>query len=244
MSKSLLIDEGGSIRWITVLVLSLFLTGCDSEFDKCMNTELPRAETIAGLEAEREVGRQLVSLRSLSQAADAVYEGMKVWGEENPRPSGYPEYPEYKCSGLGFGSASKECSSAYNKLVEEYKATEESWEATPEAVAWVNLQDEESQRLRRANGLPDDEEEYSELEGKLLEQTHAVLEPRSPIYQCLQDYKCDQNFFHSNSEREKMDLTEEAFKEAILNNANTISELVENSKELATLTCNNNGFYE
>ena len=35
-----------------------------------------------------------------------------------------------------------------------------------------------------------------------------------------------------------------ALKEAILNNANTISKLVENSKELATVTCNNNGFYE
>jgi hypothetical protein len=41
-----------------------------------------------------------------------------------------------------------------------------------------------------------------------------------------------------------MDLREEVFKEAILNNANTISKLVENSKELATVTCNNNGFYE
>ena len=252
MSKSLLIDGGGSIRWITVLVLSLFLIGCDSEFDKCMNTELPRAETLAGLEAEREVGRQLVSMRSLFQATDAVYEGMNVWGEENSRPSGYPEYPKYpkyECSGLGIGSEWEECYSAHNQLVEdyeklkeEYEAALETWRATPEAVAWVNLQDEESQRLSRENGLPDVDtfEEYSELEGKLLEQMDTVLEPRSPVYQCYLDHECDEY----GDENEYAEVVEVTFKEAILNNANTISKLVENSKELATVTCNNNGFYE
>ena len=243
MSKSILIDGGGSIRWITVLVLSLFLIGCDSEFDKCMNTELPRAETLAGLEAEREVGRQLVSMRSLWQAADAVYEGMNVWAEENSRPSGYPEYPKYECSGLGTGSEWEECYSAHDKLVEEYKTATETWEATPEGAAWVNLVDEAVQRLSRANGLPDVDtlEEYEELQAKMFEQMETLLKPRSSIYQCLIDYKCDQT---SSEENEAMDVTEEAFKEAILNNANTISKLVENSKELATVTCNNNGFYE
>ena len=103
--------------------------------------------------------------------------------------------------------------------------------------------DEAVQRLSRANGLPDVDtlEEYEELQAKMFEQMETLLKPRSSIYQCLIDYKCDQT---SSEENEAMDVTEEAFKEAILNNANTISKLVENSKELATVTCNNNGFYE
>jgi len=173
-----------------------------------MNTELPRAETLSGLEAEREAGRQLVSMRILFQAADAVYEGLKVWLEENPEPS------------------------------------KENWEATPEGVAWVNLLDEESKRLRRANGFPDDDEENLKSNEKMLEQMNTVLEPRSSIYQCLNDYKCDQTNSDENELAPEMVLMREAFKEAILNNANTIAELVENSKELATVTCNNNGFYE
>ena len=50
----------------------LLLVGCESGLDKCMNTELPRAEKIAGLPAEREAGLQLLPIRKLL-VVDAEY---------------------------------------------------------------------------------------------------------------------------------------------------------------------------
>ena len=79
----------------------------------------------------------------------------------------------------------------------------------------------------------DDLEEETEKLDKL-------VKPRSEIWQCYEDFGCDDytkkdNFF---------EVVMEAIGEAMLTNASTITELQSMSKELATVTCNNNGFYE
>ena len=253
------IDEGGYMRTITLLALVLFLIGCESEFDKCMKTELPRAETLIGIESEREVGRQLVSMKEYTQAEAAIQPGLDAWIEENPYPSGgpeYPSYPNYECrldeqKSLDERFAEfSECTSAhdkkqeeYEKLVEEYEAADAIFEATPAVVTWRNLQPKEYERLLRAYGYPFDSLEELELEPWWTDDFYeTVLKPRSEIYQCLNDTSCDE--YNYGDDDYYLEILNDSLSEAIVNNAIAITELLESSKQLATVTCNNNGLYE
>ena len=68
-----------------------------------------------------------------------------------------------------------------------------------------------------------------------------ILEPWSTIYECYEDSDCeDRESLSINT----YDTLERSFDEAILNRAAALSRLLETTKELATVTCNNNGFYE
>jgi len=219
---------------------TLFLLGCQSEFDRCMDTELPRAESLAGIEAERAAGRQLVSMREQNGKFDNVDNAMTEWHQKNPE-SHTLKYPKYKCSDTS-GTAFKDCSDTHDKLVEQYKADVEVWMATPEGKSWVALRDEEYKRLGHENGLAiTDQASYEVLVDEVWNAFDTILKPRSPIYQCLNDYKCDE---YEWSDENVLDSLKKSFDEAILNNASEISALVVTTKELATVTCNNNGFYE
>ena len=212
----------------------LLLAGCASEFDKCMNTELPRAEKISGLNAEREAGLQLMSLRETLEKWGLAAKAVAAWEKTNPPPLDIPEYPDYKCSELT-GDAWSDCRSAHDKLKEEFEAAEAIWEASPEVIRWKERLEEAALRLYREQGLPlfnMEELPYSEI----MEKFDTFVAPRSEIWQCRVDPDCDDN------RDENIDM--KAIDEAMLTNASTISEMAEATKELATVTCNNNGFYE
>jgi hypothetical protein len=255
------------MRATIVLVLTFFLISCESDFDKCINTELPRAETLVGLEAEREAGRQLVLMREVKQKLDVVEEEMEIWIKKNPYPSaGLPEYParesllpelsDYNCSDDMGHDGFMECSNSYLQEMREYtKATDEldaahdaaveiynqkreEWSATPAVVAYVDSREKERLRLGRATGLPvSNSEEMDDLYEDFSMQTETLVMPRSLIFQCWYESECE-------GEGEYNEMFEQALAEATLTNATTISVLAEQSKELATVTCNNNGFYE
>ena len=236
------------MRTTIVLVLSFIFVGCESDFDKCLNTELPRAEEILELEGGREVGRQLTSLSDLTQKYDAFDAGINVWVEKNPEPSGRPTffiyYPQQKCSeqfDLDSGFDFMECYDQHEKRVEEWTKIRdqndqksEEWNALPEVIAWTELREAADLRLARANGLQiENADELFSLHEQIWKQMESLVKPRSSIWQqCFDGGDCYDVGFGI------------AIAEATLNNANMISELKETSKELATLTCNNNGFYE
>ena len=99
----------------------LLLVGCESGFDKCMNTELPRAEKVAGLNAEREAGLQLISIKETTEKYELAGEGGDAWVVKNPPPLGRPEYPDYKCSELT-GDAWSDYLSGSRDLIADWRA--------------------------------------------------------------------------------------------------------------------------
>ena len=114
-------------------------------------------------------------------------------------------------------------------------------EASPEVVRWSDRSEVEFLRPSEKQGLPADNME--KLEGFGEEQFNklkTLVEPRSEIWQCYKDGDCDDYTYKDNF----YEATFKAIPEAMLTNASTITDLAEKSEELATVTCNNNGFYE
>ena len=227
------------MRRLIVLALTFVVVGCESDFEKCMNTEMPRSEGMLGLEGEREVGRLLPSMREFSTRVITQQTAMVKWVDNNYPPNA-PKYPEYTCSELT-GDVWKVCAEGHDILKEKFNESREIWEETPDAQNWRKLNDEEFERSAREVGLPSDYEEFEQKFDEHLENLKTVLKPRSSIYSCIVDFKCDEYDYKDEVSNEIM---EKSFTEAILNNSRDISDLVEKSKELATVTCNNNGFYE
>ncbi|MDA8912728.1 hypothetical protein N9I66_07395 [Pseudomonadales bacterium] len=222
------------------LLLTIFtLVACESDFDKCMSTELPRAERLFGVEAEREVERRLVAMHDYIKLEGEVEFRMKSWFDENPTPN-YPEYPTFNDCSEAADADFLECSFAddklSDKLLEEWEAAVQVWESTSDGRSWLMSKDEEMKRVNREVGLPLIGEEAEHLVSEFMEVTSTLLEPRSPIYRCYEDYKCDEY-----RDAEYDDVMDKAFKEAI---QFTATEIKERPLELATVTCNNNGFYE
>lgn len=234
------ISESMNRTHVIILLASYILAGCQSEFDKCMDTELPRAEVLAGVEAERTAGKRLGEVRDLQLKINNVDKGIDAWNEENPLPSEL-EYPPYNCSSKT-GSAWKKCHDNHNELVEKYDSEVEGWKETSQGKVWVNLRVEEVKRLVDENRLSvTDETEYEVLAVSVLDSYETTLEPWSTIYECFEDFDCeDWESLHDNN----YDTLERSLDEAILNRATALSRLLETTKELATVTCNNNGFYE
>ena len=231
------------MRTKIVVALTLLLVGCQSGFDRCMDTELPRAEITTGLEAERQIGRELVAFRSRWAKVYRVATYMKLWIEENPAPSDpeWREWPKWNCTDK-VGREWFDCAEAHKKLVEEWDKRRNVFESSPRWQAWVETKHQEWVRLARENGiLINNEWEYDSHMNKLLESVEAMIEPRSAIYRCLSDREC---IDYTGTSEHFAGSIMKASNEAILNNASKISELVKTTKELAVVTCNNNGFYE
>ena len=180
----------------------LLLAGCASEFDKCTNTELPKTKKLAGLNAEREAGWQLISLKEHYEKDKISIEAYRAWAEKNPEPSDETE-----------------------------------------AIRWNERSDEEYLRAYRDQGFPaDNMEELNSFfeEYPADEKLSTLVKPRSVIWQCYKDGDCDDYSYKDGYSKVVM----RAIPEAMLTNATNITDLTEKSKELATVTCNNNGFYE
>ena len=64
------------------------LTGCESEFERCMATELPRAEAESGLAGEQEAEAAFERLKPHLERGLKIIQVMQHWFKENPRPLG------------------------------------------------------------------------------------------------------------------------------------------------------------
>ncbi len=214
---------------LLLIITFLLLVGCESGFDKCMNTELPRAEKIAGLKAEREAGLKLIPMRKhLVNAAET-----EILLQKNvPQPTSLPKYPSFKC--IPGDPDFSECYSDHKVLALE-------WMKLPENVSWNDRRDQERLRLHRERGysfdsMHDLNNHFYELHQKF----NNFVIPRSASMQRSAD-----SDFREDTDDETWWLEYiRAFDEAVLTNASTITELAEKSKELAAVTCNNHGFYE
>ena len=110
----------------TIIFASIaFLSGCQSEFDKCMETEAPRAESTLAL------SDMDAAIADFKSTASFVIKMQQVEAKPqfkllNIAPAGRPvrpSYPTYGCSGFT-GSEWRSCSNAYDKLVEKYEEEE------------------------------------------------------------------------------------------------------------------------
>ena len=229
-----------NMRTTIVLTLACLLISCESGLETCMNAELPKAEAIFELEAEREAGRQLTALGDLNRKIDAIAGGMKVFKEKNPYPADRPilNLPENTCSELHDDyDAATYCYDRLKNLEKEtikmHERAEQEWRSSPKVVAWNALAEAVELRLAHANELHVESlNELYSIHDQVYLQMESLVKPRSSIWPCTDDGDCDGGGFSK------------AIAEAMVNNANELSELIEQSKELATVTCNNNGFYE
>ena len=79
---------------LTLCGTGILLTGCESDFDKCMRTELPRASNDLGLEDARQTLVELNTALKKNQIAKSAADNVVAWDEANP--AGFPEYADYK----------------------------------------------------------------------------------------------------------------------------------------------------
>ena len=92
-------------RILTVLFLGLALAGCESDFQKCINTELPGAENTLGLAAAQEEFKELNLLRARIELSAERMIAPVEWNKSNPEPEGLPigsGQVEYRLIGKNF----------------------------------------------------------------------------------------------------------------------------------------------
>jgi hypothetical protein len=109
-------------------------------------------------------------------------------------------------------------------------------------TAWTEKGRKEALRIASTIGFSFESRE--DLEGQFnnwYDQLDSLLKPNSSVFRCFEDERCDE---YDVSKNDFDEVVNKSLDESVLSNANTISKLVEQSKELATVTCNNNGFYE
>ena len=129
------------------------------------------------------------------------------------------------------------CYDRLKKLEKEtakmHEQAEREWRSLPNVVAWNALIEAVELRLAHANELQvENLNELYSIHDQVYLQMESLVRPRTSIWPCADDGGCGGGGFSK------------AIAEATVNNANKISELIGQSKKLATVTCNNNGFYE
>jgi hypothetical protein len=163
---------------------------------------------------------------------------MRIWLEENPMPDvKLPDRPVKNCH-IG-GADWDDCSEKHRKSVDEWR---KRIDAIEDSLGWRKSMDKEYGRLVDENGhLLNNREGYVAFQKYFYESFDSIVAPRSEIYRCLRTSRCED---YQMADHNVMEIRMKALSEAILNNASKISELVKTTKELAVVTCNNNGFYE
>lgn len=73
------------IRILLITGIAL-LTGCESEFERCMATEFPKAEAALGWAEEQEVAAVIRALSSERELRKKVELAMREWWAEHPLP--------------------------------------------------------------------------------------------------------------------------------------------------------------
>ena len=119
---------------ILLVIAVVLLTACESEFDKCMTAEVPRAEESLGLSgaySRLERAREYVEVLAVVTDVDDRW---KKWGSLNP---GGPEYPKYECEFDASDDDFEQCSEKHDLKKAEYKKERDAYEASPEYQEWL-----------------------------------------------------------------------------------------------------------
>ena len=226
------------------------LIGCESEFDKCMNAELPRAE--AGLRPEiEEAEKHLAAVAMMISRESRLNEILKPlddWVEQNPID---PPRPGFTC---------KATSADWDQCYDAYKLAEAQWE-TDVKQPWLDLRDAEVlliPALNEAGFAGSTYDEVFEDRRKYLDPYWDALVVRGQELDCWGREDCDGYWDFSSAEREYLHGDdpedwgddewiewEEAEVQRVKQHfTNKIASIKANAPEIATLTCNRAGIYE
>ena len=200
------------------------LAGCESDFQKCMNTELPRSVKAMKLD---EVGNQLHvldELKALAEKEDAFDSEFQKWAMANPFPKRPDEMDWF-----------------------DFIETEVHLAHDAKASLAI-LQMSESLGFEEKTS----EEVFARIE-LFQEKVNIALRPRAITFNCWGEDDCksplwqEMSFLIDKEMEPRWAWAEVAINslhEAKLILAEEISKMSEQSMLLATVTCNTNGFYE
>ena len=134
------------MRGSLILFSLLLLQGCQSDFDKCMETEAPRAEKAMDLS---QLASNLTRFRDASTGLVLANEVILKFQEFDgviERPESIPDYPEYPDFACTDATADDwdECWAEHEKKKENYEKQKaqhrvdlEIWKLTPEGLSWT-----------------------------------------------------------------------------------------------------------
>ena len=225
------------MRTTIVLVLSLVLIGCESEFQKCINTELPRAEQLLSNDFKSRLSA-LQSLATRVEVVTQVERDLILWEIDN-EPQSRPNYDDYDSW-------------------EEYQPVISAWREAEEGRAWEAALESKAAELLRAAGF--EGETSDELWDRYSDWQNLVADAvrERAIVKEFCNVPCENPWdeellatvwnYEEGSIEESLSpfavFAPKAVAESILIVGEQLNASLVEAEELATLTCNNNGLYE
>lgn len=256
--------QGPSMRKILTLCLAgILLTGCESDFDKCMQTELPRASMELRVGIARQTLAKLITTLRDEEISASAEESTTAWVEANPRPSGRPESPKFEPPPIQEGYdnwfAYQE---KFSLREEEYEVALKAWRALPEVIGYDEKRDAAFLNIYQKAGAPiesaKDIETFADLDA-----LDKVLMPRAERNGCWGEDECEEPLLHEWVYLSKQDnydgktdyenryeysysisMIKTALTESIEWQKEELARLEKLAPETAIRTCNANGFYE
>ena len=260
------------MRYTIIFASIVLLSGCQSEFDKCMETEAPRAESILALS---DMSSAITDFKSESNfmlmfmQAEASTQLELASTEPAGRPV-QPQYPPYTCSLDEMSRAVwQACYDAHEERVKVYEEQKpaadlalQEWNERPEVVAWTETFEAVELAAIRAAGL--EVESFEELERLVnskeagLETVEAALKERGAESDCWGngdddcydpisaelEGKFGIDWRDDDYPSKRYETAKLAIAEILVTMTNKYSVATNKAQELAVLTCNQNGFYE
>lgn len=225
-----------------MLVVMLTICGCESDFDKCLNTELPRAELAMGVKEAKGLLLDAQAVISYLQWTRRADEFWSEWKVANPQPEGQPEYKCTTLDNYGDFDGWSACFAAYNEAEESYKSSSKYLDWSSNIVAALpSIKGEGFQSA--ATSLEEVYETYAEYNDIATQ----VVMSRALSKGCWGKEDCDDPLYYeyqtlekNNAEIQQSEVLDQAISESVL----MLTKVEVASRELATLNCNNNGFYE
>ena len=219
-----------------VVLLFLLLSACESGFDRCMRTELPRAAKDLGLDEAREALSQLEEASSRAEFIVFAQDENRDWETNNPMPS-EPKRPEIRDF----------------KTFDDWDEANDEWYSIPAIKDWHAKRNEAYfSSLREAGGDIGTTEEYE----RWYDEFESLLMPRAMRNDCWGVDECEFPLSHEHAyiEDQKNTVLEydaysgkmyvAAMSDAIAWQTSHLQEIENSVFDTATRACNANGFYE
>ena len=229
---------------ITICVTCILLFGCESEFDKCMRTELPRANSDLQLDSARETLANLNADLTKNQIALSASELFNVWFEANPPPASSFEYPKFEPPPIDSDDWPAYLDQHETKK-KEYEAARASYYELPEFIVWAEKRDAAILTAYKEAGAPVESIEERDKWFNY-DWTKKLLMARAKRNDCWGEEDCTDPIL---AEWDKYDFDEyltidNALTESIEWQEEELSRLEKLAPETAVRACNASGFYE
>ena len=231
---------------ITICVTCILLFGCESDFDKCMRTELPRANSDLQLDSARETLANLNADLTKNQIALSARELFNVWFEANPSPVKHPEFPKYEPPPIDDNyDRYLAYLDQHETKKKEYETAKASHYELPEVIVWGEKRDAAFLNAYKEVGvLVGSREELDKWHD--FGATNKLLMARAKRNDCWGEEDCTDPIL---AEWDKYDFDEyltidNALTESIEWQEEELSRLEKLAPETAVRACNANGFYE